>query len=162
MNGRVTFIRLNLKDCGLADVGIISKTVCGHTLLWFICGVGTHPWNLFQHLHTPCRLGFNTSWVSCPHWAADRRPVWFVPLWRRLGERGEGAQLCIHRLTEAKNVSVFVYFLYLLQHLPCAVCLSGSPTRATFSMLLSKLCLAAGKVKFGNSLNKLKYYSGRN
>jgi len=28
-----------------------------------------------------------------------------------LEREGRGAQLCIHRLTEAKNVSVFVYFL---------------------------------------------------
>ena len=108
---------------------------------------GTHPWSVSKHLHTTCRLRFNASWLSCSKWAADIRPVWFVPLWWWLDERGEAEfQVCVHRLTEAKKVSVFV-LLCSSYNIYRVLCLSGSPTHPTFSILLSKLSFAPDKGK---------------
>jgi hypothetical protein len=147
------FIRLNLKDYGRANVGVVFLKLFVDIYIYYyyyyydFLVLGTHPWSLSKYLHTPCRLRFNTSWVSCSQWAVDVRQVWFVSLWRRLGQRDEGVvQLCIHGLTETKNVSALVYFYVAAATLiVCCVyqvpwhvlsirfsdtyCLSGSLTR---------------------------------
>ena len=165
INGRVMFIRLNLKDYGLVDVGIVIRKLFADVYCYydFFMVWGTHPWSLSKHLHTSCRLCFNTSWVSCSHCAADIRQVWFVPLCWRVGERGEGVgQLCMHWLTEAKNLSVFVYFYVAATTL--IVCyVYQVPLHVQLSQRYFLSCLLQQvKVKFGNSLSKSKFYSGRN